>query len=200
MAGDYSFPYTQVFGFMAEFCKAGGHVPSKNWAPIGNKDFSSASTRQRSWRWVLWAATTPPARNMMQAPLTTAADRLQGTGAFALDLSNVSRHFGALVAWSGINMRIAAGERRTVLGSNGAGKTTLFNAITVDFPVTTGRISFFGEDVTDLPRKSVSAGVCAAPTRFRNFLADLASATTITWPAGESLVEGFRCYVPERTT
>ena len=26
LAEDYSFPYTQVFGFMAPFCKAGGHV------------------------------------------------------------------------------------------------------------------------------------------------------------------------------
>jgi branched-chain amino acid transport system substrate-binding protein len=41
LAEDYSFPYTQVFGFMAEFCKAGGRVPSKSWVPIGNKDFSS---------------------------------------------------------------------------------------------------------------------------------------------------------------
>ncbi len=41
MAEDYSFPYTQVFGFMAEFCKAGGHVPSKSWVPIGTKDYSS---------------------------------------------------------------------------------------------------------------------------------------------------------------
>lgn len=41
VAEDYSFPYTQVFGFMAEFCKAGGTVPSKSWVPIGNKDFSS---------------------------------------------------------------------------------------------------------------------------------------------------------------
>lgn len=41
IAEDYSFPYTQVFGFMAGFCKAGGHVPKKFWVPIGNKDFSS---------------------------------------------------------------------------------------------------------------------------------------------------------------
>ncbi|MBV8662694.1 MAG: ABC transporter substrate-binding protein, partial [Hyphomicrobiales bacterium] len=39
VAEDYSIPYTQVFGFMAEFCKAGGHVPKKLWVPIGNKDF-----------------------------------------------------------------------------------------------------------------------------------------------------------------
>jgi branched-chain amino acid transport system ATP-binding protein len=79
------------------------------------------------------------------------ATRLQGTGAYALDLDGVARHFGALVALSGISMRIGAGERRAVLGSNGAGKTTLFNAITGDFMPTAGRIRFFGEDITDLP-------------------------------------------------
>ena len=38
---DYSFPYSQVGGFMVEFCRAGGHVPHKFWVPLGNKDFSS---------------------------------------------------------------------------------------------------------------------------------------------------------------
>ena len=41
IAEDYSFPYTQVMGFMAPFCKLGGKVTSKSWVPIGNKDFSS---------------------------------------------------------------------------------------------------------------------------------------------------------------
>lgn len=41
VAEDYSFPYTQVFGFMAEFCKAGGKVPSKSWVPLGTKDYAS---------------------------------------------------------------------------------------------------------------------------------------------------------------
>ncbi len=82
---------------------------------------------------------------------TFLANRLQGTGAHALELDGIARHFGALVALSGVTMRIAAGERRAVLGSNGAGKTTLFNAITGDFPLTAGRIRFFGEDISDLP-------------------------------------------------
>lgn len=79
-----------------------------------------------------------------------AASRLQSANTYALELDGVSRHFGALVAVSDINMRIAAGERRAVLGSNGAGKTTLFNAITGDFLPTAGRIRFFGEDITVL--------------------------------------------------
>jgi branched-chain amino acid transport system substrate-binding protein len=41
IAEDYSFPYSQVQGFMIEYCKAGGHVVDKFWVPIGNKDFSS---------------------------------------------------------------------------------------------------------------------------------------------------------------
>ena len=81
----------------------------------------------------------------------TAATRLASTGAHALELEGVRRQFGALVALEGITMKVAAGERRAVLGSNGAGKTTLFNAITGDFPPTAGNIKFFGEDITAFP-------------------------------------------------
>jgi branched-chain amino acid transport system ATP-binding protein len=84
-------------------------------------------------------------------PGTDALSRLQSAGRYALELEAVSRHFGALVALADINLTVRAGERRAVLGSNGAGKTTLFNAITGDFPPTTGRVRLFGEDVTDLP-------------------------------------------------
>jgi branched-chain amino acid transport system ATP-binding protein len=79
------------------------------------------------------------------------AARLQESGAHALELEGVARHFGALVALSGISMKIPASERRAVIGSNGAGKTTLFNAITGDFMPTAGRIRFFNEDITTLP-------------------------------------------------
>lgn len=41
LAEDYSFPYSQVGGFMTEFCKAGGHVVKKFWVPIGTTDYSS---------------------------------------------------------------------------------------------------------------------------------------------------------------
>lgn len=38
---DYSYPYTQVEGFMIEFCRAGGHVLDKYWVALGTKDYSS---------------------------------------------------------------------------------------------------------------------------------------------------------------
>jgi branched-chain amino acid transport system substrate-binding protein len=41
IAEDYAFPYSQVQGFMTEYCKAGGKVPVKAWVPLGSKDYSS---------------------------------------------------------------------------------------------------------------------------------------------------------------
>jgi branched-chain amino acid transport system ATP-binding protein len=68
-----------------------------------------------------------------------------------LTLEGVTRAFGALRAIEDVSFAVAAGERRAVLGANGAGKTTLFNVVTGDFPATSGRVRFFGEDVTHLP-------------------------------------------------
>jgi branched-chain amino acid transport system substrate-binding protein len=45
IAEDYAFPYSQVQGFMAEFCRLGGKVPLKAWVPLGGKDYSSTIAR-----------------------------------------------------------------------------------------------------------------------------------------------------------
>ena len=45
IAEDYSFPYSQVQGFMTEYCKAGGKVTHKAWVPLGGKDYSSVIAR-----------------------------------------------------------------------------------------------------------------------------------------------------------
>jgi branched-chain amino acid transport system ATP-binding protein len=79
-----------------------------------------------------------------RAPLALASDD-------ALVLEGVTRTFGALRAIDSVSLSVAAGERRAILGANGAGKTTLFNAVTGDFPPTSGRVLFFGEDITSLP-------------------------------------------------
>lgn len=38
---DYSFVYTQVFGFTTEYCAAGGEITDRYWVPLGTKDFGS---------------------------------------------------------------------------------------------------------------------------------------------------------------
>jgi branched-chain amino acid transport system substrate-binding protein len=38
---DYSYPYTQAAGFLAEFCGLGGQVTKRVWAPLSTTDWSS---------------------------------------------------------------------------------------------------------------------------------------------------------------
>jgi branched-chain amino acid transport system substrate-binding protein len=38
---DYSFPYTSLAGFIAEFCSIGGKVTKRVWPPLNEKDYSS---------------------------------------------------------------------------------------------------------------------------------------------------------------
>jgi len=45
IAEDYAFPYSQVQGFMTEYCRLGGKVPVKAWVPLGAKDYSSVIAR-----------------------------------------------------------------------------------------------------------------------------------------------------------
>ncbi|MGA7985773.1 MAG: ABC transporter ATP-binding protein [Burkholderiales bacterium] len=77
-----------------------------------------------------------------------------------LQVDNISRNFGSLVAVSGVSMVVEPGELRAVIGPNGAGKTTFFNLISGLLPPTSGRIVFDGEDITKLlPARRVWRGM-----------------------------------------
>ena len=68
-----------------------------------------------------------------------------------LEVRNVSKQFGSLVAVEDVSLNVAKGELRAIIGPNGAGKTTFFNMISGFFPPTKGDIVFDGENVTRLP-------------------------------------------------
>jgi branched-chain amino acid transport system ATP-binding protein len=68
-----------------------------------------------------------------------------------LEIRDVSRRFGSLIAVNSVSMTVAPGELRAVIGPNGAGKTTFFNLISGFLTPTSGSILFDDEDITDLP-------------------------------------------------
>lgn len=68
-----------------------------------------------------------------------------------LELSGVSKSFGALVVAEDIGFAVEPGEALGVIGPNGAGKSTLFNLINGNLPVARGTIRFDGRDVTHTP-------------------------------------------------
>jgi branched-chain amino acid transport system ATP-binding protein len=68
-----------------------------------------------------------------------------------LQVENVTRRFGGLIAVNGVSFTVGAGEVVSVVGPNGAGKTTLFNLITGVLKPDGGRVLLDGRDVTGTP-------------------------------------------------
>ena len=81
-----------------------------------------------------------------------------------LELDDVHVHYGKVQALRGVSLTVDEGEIVTLIGANGAGKTTTLKTISGVRPVTSGRITFDGEDITGMaPHKLVERGLCQAP-------------------------------------
>ena len=71
-------------------------------------------------------------------------------------LEDVSIQFGGLKAVDGVSFDVAKGEIFTIIGPNRAGKTTLFNLISRLYNVTTGRIVFKDQEITQLNAQQIA--------------------------------------------
>jgi branched-chain amino acid transport system ATP-binding protein len=91
----------------------------------------------------------------------------------ALRLEGVTKHFGGLCAVDGVGLEVQPGERRALIGPNGAGKTTLFNLIAGALPVSSGRITLFGRDVTGASAHHRAAQGLARTFQITNLFPDL---------------------------
>ena len=80
--------------------------------------------------------------------------------AICLDVKGLSKWFGGLAACSDIDFTVEEGEIVSVIGPNGAGKTTLFNCMTGFYKPSSGKVSFYGRDITNMRAdKVVSLGI-----------------------------------------
>lgn len=68
--------------------------------------------------------------------------------------------FGGLVALSGVDWEIGAGQMFGIIGPNGAGKTTLFNIVAGALAPSEGRIALLDRDITRLgPEQRCDLGI-----------------------------------------
>lgn len=77
-----------------------------------------------------------------------------------IEMKNIEKHFGAVIALSGVSLDLLPGECHCLLGDNGAGKSTLIKTMSGVYKPTTGEIYFEGKplDLHDT-RDSISIGI-----------------------------------------
>lgn len=78
-----------------------------------------------------------------------------------LDVRDLNKAFGGVVAAANINVRIGEDETIGIIGANGAGKTTFVNMVTGYLAPSSGSIEFLGKSVVGLkPRAITRLGLC----------------------------------------
>ncbi|AWJ93962.1 ABC transporter ATP-binding protein (plasmid) [Azospirillum baldaniorum] len=73
-----------------------------------------------------------------------------------LDIRNVSRRFGGVLAVNDVTGHVDEGELVGLIGPNGAGKTTLFNLISGFTPLSSGTVAFDGRTISGLKTNQVA--------------------------------------------
>ncbi len=68
-----------------------------------------------------------------------------------LEVSDISKSFGGVVANRGISIDVSDGAIVGLIGPNGSGKTTLFNSIVGAHPIDEGKVRFSGREISQLP-------------------------------------------------
>jgi len=74
-----------------------------------------------------------------------------GNGQAAIEVEHIVKKYGDFTAVDDVSFRVSEGEIFGLLGPNGAGKSTLIRMMTTLIPITSGRASVFGHDVTKDP-------------------------------------------------
>ncbi len=86
-----------------------------------------------------------------------------------LELSDVSVHYGAVVALDHVSVQIYPGEVVSLMGPNGAGKSTVLKAVMGMAPVSTGTVHWHNDILASPTHEIVKRGISLVPQGRRVF-------------------------------
>lgn len=113
--------------------------------------------RARGGIWPLVGRLLPPPRRTKIWAADALPKRLMPPrGTRLLDVQDLVKSFGGLVANDHISLTVNGGEILALIGPNGAGKSTLFNAISGVSRPTTGSIVFLGRNIAGIGARQVA--------------------------------------------
>ncbi|MGE5255677.1 MAG: ABC transporter ATP-binding protein [Hyphomicrobiales bacterium] len=78
------------------------------------------------------------------------------TGEPILQVQDVTKTFGGIIALNRVSFEVSAGEILGIIGPNGSGKTTVVNCITGFVKASSGRVLFRGRDITGQPPHKIA--------------------------------------------
>ena len=88
----------------------------------------------------------------------------------ALEVTNLVVNYGIVPAVQNISFSVRKGAITTIVGSNGSGKTTTMKALTGLLAAQSGKVTMYGQDITDLPTDAlVKHGLVLVPEGRRLF-------------------------------
>jgi len=96
---------------------------------------------------------------------------------YVLEVRNITKRFGGLVAVNDVSMGVGAGEVVGLLGDNGAGKSTLIKVISGVYRADEGRILFMDREV------DIASPMDALAMGIETIYQDLALAENLNTPA-----------------
>ena len=116
-----------------------------------------------------------------------------------LEISNLNKSFGGVIATSNLSLEILHNELHAVIGPNGAGKTTLISQLFGEQMPDSGEVFFKGRKITRMPTHSRMSVGLARSFQITSVFANMSVLQNVAIAVQASSSHSFKFWQPAST-